>query len=270
MNFSPNKFIADRNYAIGKSLYFSAVVLILLSVFLATKIVSEIYTWNDTTGDYATNTITVEGRAEVQAIPDVATFSFGVNETGESVEAAQTEASKKMNLAIAYLRENGVAEEDIKTANFSVNPHYEYGFCQGIVCPPQRQEVVGYDVNQMVEVKVRDIEKAGEFLAGITAQNITNVSGLQFVIDDTDALKEEARSKAVLAARAKADKLAKDLGVKIKKVVSFYENNHGGGPVYFESKNSAFGGDVQSSVIPDLPAGENTIVSTVSVTYEIR
>ena len=269
MSFKPQKFIEDRNYAIGKSLYLFTIVLVLLAVFLGTKIISEAYSWNDTTGDYAANTISVEAVGEVNAIPDVATFSFGVVEEAESVSAAQEAASKKMNLALAYLRENGVSDEDIKTTNFSVNPRYEYGFCQGFNCPPQKRELVAYEVNQRVEVKVRELSRAGELLAGITAQNVSNLSGLSFTIDDTDALKEEARSKAVEAAREKAKRLAKDLGVRLKKVVSFSEDG-GGGPIYLEARSASVGGAFEDAVVPDIPAGENTIISRVFITYEIK
>lgn len=264
------RFTGDRNYAIAWTLLGAVLVSGFLSVFLITKIVSEVRIWSENGQEYATNTISVQAEGEVIAVPDIATFSFGVNITSESVESAQEESAKVMNLAIAYLTDNGIEEKDIKTTNYYVSPKYEYNYCIGINCPPQESQLVGYEVNQSVEVKVRETNKAGEILSGIGAQGVTNVSGLNFTIDDETALQDEARSKAVKEARKKAEQLAEDLGVKLKKVVSFSEdNNYGGGPEY---AIRAMDGAVKSSVsvAPQLPIGENIIISNVYITYEIR
>lgn len=264
-----DRFITDRNFAIGKTLFAAMFAIVIFSLFLSTKIVSEVVTWYESDRADITNTISVEATGEIVAVPDVATFSFGIIEESESVESAQSEASKTMNLAIALLSEKGVDGDDIKTIEFSVNPKYEYGFCRGFDCPPQTRELVGYEVSQSVQVKVRDTSKAGEILAGITALEVSSIGGLNFTIDDTDALKAEARSIAVKNAKDKAEKLAKDLGVKLKKVVSFSEDGDRGGPFYAEVKSFGIGGGA-ASVIPDLPAGENTITSRVYITYEIK
>lgn len=263
------RFVTDRDFAIGKTLFVIMFAVVIFSLFLSTKIVTEVVTWYESNGEYAVNTISVEATGEVVAVPDVATFSFGIVEESESVEDAQKVASQKMNLAIAFLDEKGVSEEDIKTTNFSVNPRYEYGFCRGVECPPQTRELVGYEVNQRVQVKVKDISKAGEILAGITALSVTNISGLNFTIDDTDALKEEARSEAVLKAKEKAERLAKDLGVKLKKVVSFSENGGGRGG-YAEVQSFGLKAVSEDSLVPNIPVGENTITSIVYITYEIK
>jgi len=267
-----NRFLTDRNYAIGWALFTTALVAGFLSLFLITKVVTEVVNWTDSSGEYATNTISVNAIGEVVAVPDVATFSFGVVEEAESVEAAQEASSKKMNLAIAFLKENGVDEDDIKTTNFSVNPRYEYSFCNGFDCPPTRErQLISYEVNQRVQVKVKNTDDAGKIIAGITALEVTNLSGLQFTIDDTDALKEEAQSLAVKNARAKAERLADDLGVKLKKVINFSSNDGGYGDEFGYAEARAFDSVSKSSaIIPDIPIGENTITSQVYITYEIK
>ena len=263
------RFVTDRNYAIGKTLLVVATAVCILSVFLVTKIVTEVTSWYETSGEYASNTINVDAMAEVVAVPDVATFNFGVVEESESVEQAQESASKKMNLAIAFLKENGIEEKDIKTTDFSANPKYQYSTCRSFDCPPSTRELVGYEVRQTVQVKVRDTSKAGQILAGITSQEVSNISGLSFTVDDTEALKEQARNEAVQKARAKAEALADSLGVKIKKLVSFSEDSSGG-PIYMEAKAYGIGGSADSAIAPELPVGENTITSRVYITYEIK
>lgn len=224
-----------------------------------------------------TNTISVSGEGEVFAIPDIAEFTFSVSETAKDVQTAQTNATKKTNASIAYIKEQGIEEKDIKTIDYSVNPHYEWqqGACpvssggQYIPCPPGKQILTGYDVSQTIQVKVRDTKKAGDVLAGVGSRGATNVSGLNFTVEDQKKLEEEARGKAIAEARDRAEALAKDLHVDLVRVVSF--NEGGGGLYYAKAMMSAeMARDTVAAPAPEIPVGQNKITSNVTVVYEIR
>ena len=73
----------------------------------------------------------------------------------------------------------------------------------------------GYEVRQSTTVKVRDTAKAGDFLAGVGEKGANEVSSLNFTFDDPDQVQDEARNEAIADAKAKADVLAKQLGVRI-------------------------------------------------------
>jgi len=262
-----SRFLNDKNYAISWTLGSITIFVFLLSI-LAIFVMAYVTSLFDRY-DYAESTITVSGTGEVVAVPDVANFSFSVDITAESMELAQSESAKKSNEILDFIKEQGVEEKDIKTTGYNLNPKYEYIPCRGFDCADSGQKLVGYQANQTVQVKVRETENAGNILAGVTSRGATNISGLQFAVDDTDALKEESRSLAVSDAKKQAEKLAKDLGVKLKDVISFNEN--GNGPFIYES----YGGEmmmdsaVSKAVAPNIAVGENTITTTVSVTYEI-
>lgn len=266
MNFL-ERFKTDRNYAVGLALFGVFILVIILSAYLAVQIYTAFSGGNE---EYPTKTVTVTGSGEVVAVPDIATFDFSLLVTADDVAKAQEEMSKKVNEAIDFLKSNGIEEADIKTTSFNANPRYEYTICRDSYCPDNGQKIIGYDVSQNVMVKVRDIARAGEFLKGITDKGITNVSGLQFSIDDPSALEVEARTLAIEDARKKADKLASDLGVKIKGVVSFGEDNYGGGPMYYGSAEAKSSDGFGGGVVPNLPVGESVVTSNVYVTYEIK
>lgn len=219
-------------------------------------------------------TISVSGEGEVFAKPDVAQFSF----TLEAKEANAADAQKKVSDALAsiteYLKGVGVEEKDISTHGYNLNPWYEYPqdrICMGMgYCPPTSGEPIlkGYQVNHTVYVKVRDAAKAGEILAEVGNKGAMNISGLSFVVDDTDALYAEARAKAIADAQAKADVLADNLGVRLGKIVGFWEENPGTYPY-------AYGGDMmmksEMSMAPvTLPQGEEKVSVTVQVSYEFK
>ncbi len=215
-------------------------------------------------------TISVRGVGEVARVPDVAMFTFGVRAEAVDPAAAQSESAESMNTIVAYLKENGIAETDIKTVNYSLSPRYEYSqaICTGGFCPPGRQELVGYTVDQMIEVKVRDTAKAGSLIAGVGERGATNVGSLQFTIDDDTEVKAEARKKAVEQAKQKAEELAETLDVKLVRMTGFWEEEGGGYPMY----DRGYGGAAMESamVAPAVPTGENTVNVVVNLTYEIR
>ena len=224
-------------------------------------------------GVSATNTISVSGKGEVFAVPDTATFSVTVRETAKQVKDAQDVATKKGNDIIAYLKAGGVEEKDIKTTDYNVNPQYEWtqSVCpQSGYCPPGKQVLTGFQVSQTLSVKVRDTKKAGDLLSGVGARGATDVSGLSFTIDDEDSLKAEARDEAIAQAKEKAEALAESLGVSLVRVVGFSEGG-GGGPIYYAKAAMMEAGFVgAASVAPEIPVGENKIVSNVNIVYEIR
>ena len=228
----------------------------------------------------AQNTITVSGRGEVLAKPDIATFSFSVTEEGKTVAEAQKKATNKINQAVDLTKKGGVNEKDIKTLGYNIYPKYEYynqpqpRICYESYCPPQPvkdPKIIGYEVSQTIEVKVRKIEDSGDLLSTVGSIGVTNISGLSFSIDDEEKVKQEAQEKAIKEAKDKADKLAKQLGVSIVRVSNFSES--GNYPIYY-GRGGAFDAKVvnvaESAPSPQIPSGENQIISNVTITYEIR
>lgn len=249
-----------------------------LALFLLVSALSEFKSMRYIgSGVTATNTISVNGEGSAYAVPDIATFSVSVRETAKDVAAAQEKATEKNNDVIAYLMEAGIEEKDVQTTEYSVNPQYDYSStaCSGGYCPPSNPKLVGYEVSQTLTVKVRDTDKAGDILSGVGTRGAANVSGLSFTIDDEDAINAEAREKAIADAKDKAEQLARDLDVRLVRIVGFSES--GNYPYYGKVmlESSAYGrgasmDGAQAAPAPQLPVGENKIISNVTVVYEIR
>jgi hypothetical protein len=253
---------------------YAPAVLIALCAFLVMQTVNSIKE-NKYIGGQGVpqNIITVSGEGEVFANPDIATFTFGVDETGKTVKEAQTKVTNKVNPSLKAIKALGVEDKDIVTTNFNAYPKYEYGqsACpMNSYCPPGKQILVGYEVSETITVKVRKIDDAGKVIDAATSAGATNVSSLSFTIDDQDGLNQQARQKAIAKAKTKAQTLASDLGVSLVRIVSFSEN--GGGypvPMYMKADMAVGMGGVAESA-PTLPAGQNKVSSNVTITYEIR
>jgi len=249
-------------------------VLITLTVFITLQSLSSLMSLRYIgAGVQPTNVISVSGYGEAFGAADIATFNFSVVSEKSTVAAAQTEATNKINAITKYIKDAGVAEKDIQTTDYSVNPQYDYvsQACTGGYCPGGRQVLRGYQVRQTTTIKVRDLAKAGELLAGVGGKGATEVSGLNFTFDDPNKLQNDARGKAITDAKQKADALAKQLGVSLVRVVSFNENGGGyPGPMYY-AKDSVVGmGGAEPARAPEISVGQNKVSSNVSITYEIR
>lgn len=219
--------------------------------------------------------ISVSGEGEVLAVPDVGQFSFSVNASADDATTAQEESGTAMNEILAYLKEQGIQEKDIKTQNYNLNPKYRYEerLCAAgnSYCPPGERVADGFEVSQTVSVKVRQTDTSGVVIAGVGERGATNISGLSFTVDDTDVLKAAARAAAIEDAQMKAQVLAQQLGVKIVRL-SYYSEDGG----YYEpyayqeramsmdtAENGGFAG-------ADMPVGEDSTIARVTITYEVK
>lgn len=222
---------------------------------------------NDWQKSDITSTITVSGQGEIVVVPDIATVSFGVTAENMNVATAQTESTTKMNAIIDFLKTKDVDVKDIKTTNYNIYPRYDY--IQSGLMYGGRQTLAAYVVSQNVEVKIRDISRAGEILSGVGSMGVTNVSGLSFSLDKIEDKQDEAKALAIKDAKAQAKVLAEALGVKLVRITNFSENGYQ--PVYYGmEKGVALGMGGDMAVTAQLPAGENKVLSNVTITYEIK
>jgi uncharacterized protein YggE len=160
-------------------------------------------------GSQNQNLISVSGNAEITTTPDIATFSFTVREEEKDAKLAQQKMAKKAQDAIAELSKNGVEDKDIKTSNYNAAPRYDYtpASCEKGICTSSKRILRGYEAFETVQVKVRNISKAGDILSAIAQVGVFEVSGLNFVIEDMAKFKADARSQAIAKAKLKPNKL---------------------------------------------------------------
>lgn len=236
------------------------VFLAVASIYLAAGAKGE---WREYGKGQPIPTILVSGEGKVTIKPDIATFTIGVVKTDKDLGAAQKEAADIMTKATALLKEKGVEEKDIKTTAYNIYPQYDWR--------QSGRVFLGYEVRQTAEVKVRDLAKVGEILGAVGSVGANEVGSLAFSVDNPEKAKEDARAKAIEDAKKKAERLSKDLGVHLKKIVSYSESDGGGypGPIYMKDSYSAAGMG-SSAPVPPVTAGENEVRINVSITYEIR
>jgi hypothetical protein len=206
-------------------------------------------------------TITVSGYGRVYAAPDVAEITFGVQTGRQPTSQAAIEVlEENMNSIISAVQEAGVKAEDVSTEYLWLNPAYDWVDGQQI----NR----GYEANQSLRVTVRDTEKVSSILGTATSAGANQVNGVNFTIDDFDALRSQAREQAITKAKQKGGEIASSLGVSLGEITGFSEGSPSMGYNEYAMMGGA-GGMGGGGEVP-VPGGQQEVTSTVYLTFEIE
>lgn len=206
--------------------------------------------------------VTVSATAEARRAPDIAVLSTGVVTQAPDANSAIRRNAERMTAVVGALRKAGIAERDVQTSGVSLNPEYAY-----VANRPPR--IRGYFASNTVNVTVREIGRLGDILDALVAIGANQVQGPMFDIEDKDAVLDQARDKAMTKARARADRYAKRLGLRVRRIVSIDES---GGrsigrvphPVGVAVEQAA-AADASMPIAP----GENVMNVTLDVVYEL-
>jgi uncharacterized protein len=205
--------------------------------------------------------ISVVGQGIVITQPNVARITIGADVTDPSLANAQAEAARRMDAVINQLKASGIADNDIRTVNYSINPIYDQ--------PNQGQQPTlrGYQVQNQVEVRVTNVAGLGALLDTAVSAGATRVMGIRFEASNMEDLKNQARDQAMQNARAKADQLARDAGVSVGRPVSIDESDTGGvTPVRAAAPAAALAAAPQTPIQP----GDLQVTTTVRVVWAIQ
>ena len=202
--------------------------------------------------------IAVSGTGEVYGTPDTLQMRFGVSVLRPTVEQAVEDAAALADELISSLEATGVEADDIQTANYSINPEYDYSADQ--------RRLVGYRVDNTVVAKIRDLDSAGSVIDATVAGvgDEIQVSGVSFSIEDDTELIAAARTAAWDDAVTKAEQLATLAGITLGEAVMISESfsNVAPIPVYRDFAVSEAAG-----LDTPIEAGQQQVAVTLQVRF---
>ena len=216
-------------------------------------------------------TLTVSGRGRVAAAPDVADITVGVLTQGSTAREAMAANNEAMTALLDVLKERGVAARDVQTTHLGITPQYGQsapgspgGNRPGDFAP----RIVGYQVTNSVRVTAREIVKIGQVLDAIVKAGGNQMHGIIFRINDTEALMDQARRKAMADARRKARLLAEEAGVVLRSTYSIREIAVVPAPRPLMLHAMARGAMPSDAAMP-VAAGEQEVDVTLDVSFKI-
>ncbi|HXL98970.1 MAG TPA: SIMPL domain-containing protein [Rhizomicrobium sp.] len=204
--------------------------------------------------------LTVTGQGEVKGAPNQAQLSAGVVTTAKTAAAALAANTRAMNAVFATLKKAGIADKDMQTSDFSVQPQYA-----SVNAPSGQQRVTGYQVSNTVSVTVENLATLGPTLDALVSSGANSIGEIAFGIKDPRPLLAQARAAAVADAMLRAQTYAKAAGVTLGPITSIGEGG-------FEAERPMMAlGMLKANAAPvPVAAGEQSVTAGVSITWELR
>ena len=141
-------------------------------------------------------TVKVTGEATLQATPDQAIITLGVQTENVDPKIAQQENAQTISEIITVLKELGIAETNIKTSDYRIDPQYNY--IEG------KEIFKNYKVHHMLQIKTKDIEKVGSIIDAAVKRGANSVSNIRFSLANSDSYYNQALTIALNNAYEKA------------------------------------------------------------------
>ncbi len=205
----------------------------------------------------------VNGQGKVITSPDIVALSLGVSAQASTVSDAQSQAAAAMDRVMSSLTGSGLAKKDIQTTSFSVQQVTRWDNDK------QQEVVIGYRVSNMVNAKIRTLDKTGTIIDAVVQAggDLTRVNGITFSVEDPSKYYVEAREKAMNDAKAKAEQMAKLAGISLGKPVYITESTIYAPPVPMPVPvfKDAAGAAPSTQISP----GELEITLNVQINYAI-
>jgi uncharacterized protein len=224
--------------------------------------------------------VTVLGIGKASAPPDIARTSVGVEVRAVTAEEATSDATARMNAVVQALKQAGVADRDLRTQNLSIAFEQERQppapvvqapaarGAQAQAAAPPAQPRGFFRVSNMVQLTIRDLNAIGRVLKAATDAGANSAWGINFELENDDALTSQARAKAVEQAKRAATELSALTGVKLGRIVAVSEEGVES-PLYNASGGGMMAMRASDAEMP-VERGEITQTYSIQVTYSTK
>ncbi|MNN29764.1 26 kDa periplasmic immunogenic protein precursor [compost metagenome] len=214
--------------------------------------------------DVQRNIVSVTGKGELAIKPDIVYLSIGVTTSAETAQDAQKTNGAKIAKLTSLLKTTwGIADKDIQSTQFSVQPNYTYSEKDG-------QQVKGYIAQHTLQVAYRDLTKVGALLDAASTAGANNIGNAQFAIEDPSAFEAQVIEKAMANADAKAAAIAKAAKRSLGSVVTVIQNDDGNNPVIYMEQAAMSKASADTAGGTSVEPGEVKVSTQLNVVYELK
>ncbi len=153
--------------------------------------------------------ISVSGQGEVQAEPDRAMVTLGMESHKVKLDDARAEVTKAIEAILKLTRDLKLDSKYVRATRINVQPEYNWDN------NGRERTLIGYVVARQVEIELRDLDKLGQLLEKSTDLGVNQLGDPRLDSSKRHDLEREALSKAVEDARLNAEAIAKAAGAKL-------------------------------------------------------
>jgi uncharacterized protein len=208
--------------------------------------------------------INVSATGDTSIAPDLADITLAVMRESATAREALTANNAAMAEVLAAMKAFGIADRDLQTSGFSINPIYVYPRAEE---PQTAPKITGYQVSNSLSVRVRDLTKLGEVLDQAVTLGVNSGGNVTFGNDKPEEAIKAARIEAMKEAVDMATVLVEAGGAKLGKIVSINESSNAPQPMMM--MDMARSAEAPSPKSVPMAAGESSYSVNVNVSFEI-
>jgi uncharacterized protein YggE len=223
--------------------------------------------------------INISAQGLTTATPDLAELTFSVVTQGKNPTDLSNNNNDKMAKVVEFVKSQGVADQDVKTTSYDLQPNYESIIYPtqtngptSLIYPPNvirtAPTITSYTLTQTVEVKIHDLTKVADIMAGLAPLGVNQIGGVNFTFNDPDSVVAIARADALKKARTKAAEMAVESGASLGQVINVNESYYL--PMMQKAAFSTGADSFAAPSAPPISAGTQDITDNVNVTFELR
>lgn len=201
--------------------------------------------------------VQVNGSSQKEVMPDIARIYVSINTVNSNLEQAKSENTQNLDKVLAALKDRGVADNQIKTDTYQIDPIYNYE--EG-----KLQTLKGYRITNRLVI-TDSVERVGLIINDVTRAGANEISSIRFEAKNEKDIKNDVLQEAVKDALKKAEVIAEALNKKVVNVKLVNESGVFYNPVMMEARSFK----AADSSAPNLPSGKVTVGANVQVTVEL-
>ena len=206
------------------------------------------------------NYIEVNGKADLEVVPDMIYIHIVINEKDNSGKFSIEELEKKMK---TKLQELGIdISKDLVVEDLESNFKYYLLFKPDVM------------ISKEFQLMVHDAKTAGSVFVELKKLGISNLSIAKLDHSKMEDLKKEVKVKAIKAAKTKAELLTQAIGQNIGRAIYIQELEYGDyQPMWMNArmtKMSVMENDNQAASEPSIDFQKIKLSSTIAVKFELK
>lgn len=209
-------------------------------------------------------TLSITANGDVIRQPDVAYITAGVQNEAKTAKEAVAANARNMAGVMKALKAAGIADKDVQTSNFSLNPRYDYVKDNN---NSGRQVLAGYSVANQVTAKISKLDTVGSTLDALVSAGGNTVNDIRFALDNDQPARDEARRLAMQTALQRANLYAEAAGYKVARIVSINESFQSYEP---QPKAMMVRAMAAEAAPTPIASGELTFSANVTVLFELK
>jgi uncharacterized protein YggE len=204
--------------------------------------------------------ISISGEGKILVTPDIAVIQLGVQNNGKDPKEVKQLNDVTIDKVIAYIKKIGISVTDYQTTQLSLYKNYDF-----------EKKKYSYQANQTISVTLKDISKYNAFMMDVMETGINVINGVEFKSSKMELFESQARKKAILNAKKKAEDYVSVLpGQKVGKAISISDNSQTNYPQPVFMAKGMMADSEATQPKETLAIGEIEIVSNVLVSFVLE